>query len=113
PDALAEVRHRRIRVAHRPGWTHRRARAAAHAQVRLHENMVAVGADRGRRADVDAAGAAGFLRAAVGANRRLVAEIPRLVELADQGGEARHRLRLCERVGARREVALWWLMHPQ
>ena len=54
----------RIRVGHRAGRADRRAGAAAHAQVRLDDDVVAVGADRRGRADVDALRAAGLLRAA-------------------------------------------------
>ena len=102
----AEVGGRRIRVGQRTGRADGRARAAAHAQVRLDGDVVAVGANRQRRAHVDALGATGLLRAAVRADRRLVRKVFRLLEFADRQRELRCGLRLRERIRAGREIAL-------
>ena len=111
--AAAEIGHRRVRVAHRAGRTHGRAGAAAHAQMRLDRHVIAVGADRLRRADVDALRAADLLRPGVRADRRLVSEVLRLLELADHRRELGHRQRLRDRIGARREISLRRLVHRQ
>ena len=108
-----EVGHRRVGERERARRADGGAGAAAGAQVRLDEHVVAVGADRGRRADVDALRAAGDLRAAVRAQRRLVAEELRLLELAGQAGESGHGLRLRERIRTRPEVALRRLVLPE
>ena len=87
PDLCAEVGHRRIRVGHRARRADGSAAAAAHAQVRLHLDVIAVGRDRAGRADVDALVAAGLVRAAVSADARFVGKVLRLLELANGLGE--------------------------
>src|SRR5574340_439094 len=74
--------------------------------MRLDVHVVAVGADRERRADVDALAAAGLLRARMGADRRLVGDELRLLELSGDERELGRRLRLRERIGAGGEVPL-------
>ncbi len=96
--ARSQVGDGRIGVAERAGRAHGRAGAAAHAKVRLDDDVVAVGADRRRRADVDALIAAGLLRAAVRADRCLVGEILGLFELADRAQHVDDHLRLRSRV---------------
>src|SRR5881394_3060971 len=68
--------------------------------------MVAVGADRAARADIDALVAAVAPRQAMGADTRVVGEEFRLLELADQRADFARRERLLERIVARREIAL-------
>jgi hypothetical protein len=62
--------------------------------------MIAVGCNRGGGANVDAEVAALLLRAAVGADRRLVVEELRLLELADGQRNFRDGGRLRDRIGA-------------
>jgi hypothetical protein len=100
-DASAEIRHRRIGIAHGARRAHRRTSTAAHAQVRLDRDVVAVGANRQRRADVDALVATGLLRSAVRADRCLVIEIFWLLEFTDHEGELGGRLRLRDGIDAR------------
>ena len=83
-QADRKVGHARVGVTHRPRRAYGRAAAAARAQVRLDLDVVAVGADRAGRADVDAAVAAVAPRAAVGADALLVDDEPWLLELAHQ-----------------------------
>ena len=87
--ARAQLRHRRVLVGERARRAHRRARAAADAQVRLDTDVVAVGGDRLRRAHVDAQVAARLARAAVRADRRLVVEELGLLEVADRRSRSR------------------------
>ena len=87
------VGHARIGVAHRARRADGRTPAAARAQVRLDFHVIAVGADRAGRTDVDAAVAARTSRAAVRAKARLVLEEARLLEFADQLREAQRSVR--------------------
>ncbi len=105
-----EVGRRRIGVGERTGRAHGGAGAATHAQMRLDGDVIAVRANGERRAHVDALRAADLFRAAVRADRRLVREEFRLLEFADDQRELRGGLRLLERIGARREIALRRLM---
>ena len=50
----AQFGHRRIGIAQGAGRADGRAGAATHAKVRLDRDVITVGADRGRRANVDA-----------------------------------------------------------
>src|SRR5687767_4415526 len=77
---LAEVRHGRIRVAHRARRAYRGTAAAAGAEMGLDVNLVAGVADRAARADVDAGVTALLSRPAVGANLLAVVEEARLFE---------------------------------
>ncbi len=109
----ADVRNSRIRIGHRAGWTDGRAAAAAGAQVRLDLDVIAVGADRAGRADLEAAVAALDARAGVGADLFAVGEKARLLELAHQLRQFRRGERLRERIGPGREVALRQVGHAQ
>ena len=112
-DTQSEVSHARISVAHGAGRTNAGARAAAHAQMRLDLDVIAVGADRRGRADVDAPRAASDFGAAVGADFFLVGEEFRLFELADHLRELARRLRLLERVPAGGQITLRRLVHSE
>ena len=112
-DAQAEVGHARVGIGQRPGGTHRGARTATHAQMRLDPDMVAVGRDRRGRADVDAQVATLLPRATVRADRCLVVEEFRLLELADRQRDFRHRRRLRGRIGAGSPIALRRLVHAK
>lgn len=112
-DPQSRVGHARIGVGHRAGGTHGRAAAAAHAEERLDADVIALRADRPRRADVDAAGAAGDLVARVGADALLVREEARLLELADEPRELAGGERLLDGVAARREIPLRRLGHGE
>ena len=138
-DALALVDRPGVGEGHRTARTDRAASAAADAQMRLDEDAATCGgsrcrhrhrdhpgpasglalqlalerslaADRLRRADIDAGGAADLLIAAVGAELGLVAEKARLLELADQVAQGDHGLHQFGRVAARVKVALRRLM---
>src|SRR5690606_18714933 len=80
--------------------------AAAHAQEGFDADRVALRSDGAGGADVDAGRAAGLAVATVRADPRLVAEVPGLLELADQGRELQRGLHLLGRVAARVQVAL-------
>ena len=112
-DAQAEVRHARVGIGQRPGGTHRGARTATHAQMRLDPDMVTVGRDRRGRADVDAQVATLLPRATVRADRCLVVEEFRLLELADRQRDFRHRGRLRRRIGTGSPIALGRLVHAK
>ena len=86
-DPRGEIGHRRIRIGQRARRAHGRACAAADAQVRLDRDAIAIGANRERRADVDALRAPGLARTAVRAQRCLEVEEFRLLEFAGQRGE--------------------------
>ena len=103
----AEVRHARIGVGHRARRADRRAAAAARAQVRLDLDLVAVGADRAGRADVEALRAAGLARAAVRADALVVVRRSAASELADQrrSASARRAPARADRRPARRSPA--------
>src|SRR5450756_832012 len=77
----------------------------------LDEDMVAVRPNGRGRADIDALIAARLLRAAVGADRRLVLEEFRLLELTDRGRHVGQSVGLGSRIRAGLPVALWRLMH--
>src|SRR5450755_1814795 len=109
----ATIGHARKLVRHRARRAYRRARAAAHAQVRIDLDVVAVGKDRLRRADLDARIAAGDLRAAVRADALAVGEIARLLEFADAFENLVERLGERALVGARVVVALRRLAHGE
>src|SRR5438445_8673031 len=102
----AEVRHARIGVAHRARGADGRATAAAHAQVRIDLDVVAVRRDGAGRADIQALVAADLRGAAVRADLLVIGEEARLFELAHPLAELPGRQRLLERIGARREVVL-------
>src|SRR5579862_865251 len=74
--------------------------------MRLDDDVIAVGANRARRADVDALRAAGLPGPRMRANRRLVREEFRFLELARRERKLRRNLRLRERIVTRREIAL-------
>jgi hypothetical protein len=111
--ASRRVRNGRIGVCHGARRAHRRAGAAAHAQMRFDFDVISFSPNRLGRAHVDAARAARLLRPTVSADRGVVGEIPGLFELARQRGELRDGLRLRDRVGTRAQVALRRLMHAQ
>jgi len=102
----AQVRHARIGVSHRPRGAHGRAAAAAHAQVRVDLDVIAVRRDGAGRAHVKALVATNLRGAAVRADLRMVGKEARFLELAHHLPELRRRERLLERIGARREIAL-------
>src|SRR5947207_2952194 len=83
-DASSEIGHCRIRMAYRARRTNRRARTAAHAQMRLDRDVIAVSANGFGRTDIDALRATDLLRPAVGADRSLVAIVFRLLEFTDE-----------------------------
>src|SRR5438876_58935 len=82
------------------------AAPAAHAQMGVDLDVIAVGGDRSSRAYVDALVAADFAGAAVRAYLLVVREEPRLLELADHLRKLCRRERLTERIVTRREIAL-------
>src|SRR5204862_2667779 len=83
-----------------------RAAPAAHAQVRVDLDVIAVGRDRSSRAHVDALVAADLRGAAVRADLLVVGEEPRLLELADHLRKLCRRECLLERIVTGREIAL-------
>ena len=134
-DALALVDRPGVGEGHRAARANGAAGATADAQVRLDEHAAALrrnrhrtgpgpasglalqlalerglAADRLRRTDIDAGGAADLLIATVGAELGLVAEKARLLELADQVAQGDHGLHQFGRVAARVKVALRRLM---
>ena len=74
--------------------------------MRLDDDVIAVGANRRGRADVDALRAAFLFRTAVRANRRLVVEELRLFEFAFQRRDFSSGPRLGRSIVARREIPL-------
>src|SRR5205823_7347708 len=86
---------------------------AAHAQMRLDEDVIAIAADGRRRAHVDAKVAPGFPRARMGADRSLVVEEFRLLEASHRGGDLGDGERLRGDVRTRSPIALRRLMHPE
>ncbi len=105
-DSRAKIRNRRIRICERARRANRRAGAAADTQVRLDEDLVAVGANRRGGTDVDALRAAGLAGAAVRADRRLVVEEFRLLEFTGECRNFHGSLGLRDSVPAWGEVAL-------
>ena len=83
---------RRQGVARRAGRAHAGAGTAAAADVGVDRHVVAGGRDRGRRADVEAAGAAGDVAARMGTQILMEGDVKRLIELADQVGRLEQRL---------------------
>src|SRR5450759_4750981 len=79
----------------------------------LDEDMVAVRPNGRGRADIDALIAARLLRSAVGADRRLVLEEFRLLELADRGRHVGQRIGLGTWIRAGVPVTLRRLMHGE
>ena len=65
--------------------------AATAANKRIERHRVASGRDRAGRAEIEASSAAGLVAAAVGADRRVVGDVTRLVESADQIGDVEQR----------------------
>ena len=110
PHARAERRHAGIGIRHRARGANGGARAAAHAKMRLDEDVIAVCADRAGRADVDALRAAFLLCAAVCANRFFVAEEFRLLEFAFECRDFGDGLRLRHGVDSGPVVTLRRLM---
>ena len=78
--------------------------------MRLDFHAIAVGPNRCGRTNVNALAAAGLRRAAVGTGLGVVGKKFRLFKLTHHAGQLGHGKRLIERVIARREVALRWLM---
>ena len=113
PQPGTEVGGRGIGEAHRTARTHRGAGAATHAQVRLDPDMITVGRDRARRADVDAFAASRLCGAAVSAGLGVIVEILRLLEFTDHAHQLGRGRRLRQRIGARREIALRRLVLAQ
>ncbi len=95
------------------GRTRRCAVTAAHAQKRVRPDLVAQRADRVGRTDVEAARAAGLGVAAVRAELLVVLHVARLLELAHHLHQPHRRLRLLQRVSARREIAEGLFGHAQ
>ncbi len=89
----AAMRDARELEAHRPGGTYRGTGSAAHAQVRIDPDVVAVGADRLRRTDVDALAAAVDPRARMRAEVLAIGEVARLLEFPDRVGRLVQRKR--------------------
>ena len=112
-EAHSKIAHLGISVGHGARWAYCRAAAAAGTQVRLDLDVIAVGADRAGRADLEAAVAALDARAGVGADLFAVGEKARLLELAHQLRQFRRGERLRERIGPGREVALRQVGHAQ
>mgnify|MGYP003676960094 CR=1 FL=1 len=81
-DAVQRVVQRRRIITDRPGRAQRRTGPATGTDQRVDCDMVAVGADRTGRTDVEAAGTTGLPRARMGAQMRLQHQMQRLFWLA-------------------------------
>ena len=96
-EQCAQTRHQiaalGIGVADRSRRAHRAAVAAAAAERGIDGDMVAVGRDGAGRAIVEAVAAADLLAAGVRADAGVVADIERLLELADQVRHPEHGAR--------------------
>ena len=79
-----------VGVADSPRRAHRAAVAATAAQRGIDGDMIPVGRDGPRRAIVEAVAAADLLAAGVRADAGVVADIERLLELADEVGDPKH-----------------------
>ena len=90
-QALEDRGRRRIGVGRGTGRADAVAGAAAAAEIGVDRDHVAGRLDRGRRADLEAAGAAGAPRARMGAELGLELDVARLLELADQIGQIEQR----------------------
>src|SRR5437879_4513165 len=81
--------------------------------MRLNADVITIGCDCRRRADVDAEVASWLAGATVSTDRCLVVEELRLFELADRQRNFGNRRGLRERIGARTPVTLWRLMQRE
>ncbi len=104
-QARPDVGDAGVGKAQRARRTGRCAVAATHAQERVRPDLVAERDDGLGRAGIDAAGAAGLGVATVRAELLFVLHIARLLELAHHLRQPHGRLRLLQRIGARRQVA--------
>ena len=92
----AQLAHQRIlrrnRVGGRAGRAGGRALAAAGADVRIDRHVIPGRRDRRRRTEIEAARAAGALRAGMRAQRSVVGDVTRLLEGADEVARPEDRL---------------------